>query len=249
MKRVWLAKQGLGLSAFCIITTTVHAGMPVWSFSPNGSPQVTVSATGSAVVSYTITNNSKKPHRLVLSSKTPAGISQSAGPCVLAGKSPANPNPTCTLTLNINGSALPANDITGGPVLCQVNDNDTPNLSQCYQPSSGDTLVITRTTTPGATTLSASIAPTSILALSVNSSPLTGNKPSHRAICFSRRTTRRDKHYHSSHDMHGNISPQCDLHGYDYPGRICNVCLQHGHCANTGHDYSRCHQCWYVSNE
>ena len=175
MKRVCLAKQGLGLSAFCIITTTVHAGMPVWSFSPNGSPQVSVSATGTAVVSYTITNNSKKPHRLVLSSKTPAGISQSGGPCVLMGKSPENPNPTCTLTLSINGSALPADNISGGPILCQVNDNDTPNLSQCYQPSSGDTLVITRTTAPGATTLSTSIAPPSILALSVNSSPLTGN--------------------------------------------------------------------------
>lgn len=180
MKRVCLAKQGLGLSAFCIITTTVHAGMPVWSFSPNGSPQVSVSATGTATVSYIITNNSKKPHRLVLSSNTPAGISQSGGPCVLMGKSPANPNPTCLLTLNINGSALPADDISGGPSLCQVNDNDTPNPSQCYQPSSEDTLVITRTTAPGATTLSTSIVQPSILALSVKNTQLnaqlTGNE-------------------------------------------------------------------------
>lgn len=175
MKRVRLANQVLGLSAFCIITTTVHAGIPLFSFSPNGSPQVTVSATGTATVSYTVTNNSKKPHRLVLSSQTPAGISQPGGPCVLLGKSPTNPNPTCTLTLSINGSALPADDISGGPILCQVNDNDTPNLSQCYQPSSGDTLVITRTTAPGATTLSTSILPPSILALSVNMPPLTGN--------------------------------------------------------------------------
>lgn len=175
MKRVRLANQVLGLSAFCIITTTVHAGIPLWSFSPNGSPQVIVSATGTATVSYTVTNNSKKPHQLMLSSKTPSGISQSGGPCVLEGKSPTNPNPTCTLTLSINGSALPANTVSGGPFLCQANANNTPNPNQCYQPSPGDDLVITRTAAPGATTLSTSIAPPSILALSVNNSPLTGN--------------------------------------------------------------------------
>ncbi|MDI1351700.1 MAG: hypothetical protein PSV35_02865 [bacterium] len=179
MKPLGLTNQVLGLSTLCIITSTVHAGIPLWSFSPNGSPQVTVSATGTATASYTITNNSKKLRRLVLSSNTPTGISQSGGPCVLAAKSPTNPNPSCTLTLRINGSALPANNISGGPVLCQANSNNTPNLNQCYQPSPGDTLVITRTTTPHATTLSTSIAPPSILALSAKNPffnpALTGN--------------------------------------------------------------------------
>lgn len=179
MKRLRLTNQGLGLSAFCIITTTVHAGIPVWSFSPNGSPVVTVSATGTATVSYTLTNNSRKPHRLVLSSKTPAGISQPGGPCVLAAKSAANPTPTCTLTLSINGSALPANNLSGGPSLCQTNPNGTPNVNQCYQPGPNDVLVITRTTTPGTTILSTSVPPPSILALSVNNTALnaalTGN--------------------------------------------------------------------------
>ncbi|CAM2944203.1 transmembrane protein (fibronectin III domain and Gp5 C-terminal repeat) [Legionella steigerwaltii] len=177
MKRLCLTNQGFSLGVFCIITTTIHAGIPVWSFSPNGSPVVTVSAMGTATVSYTVTNNSKKPHQLVLSAKTPTGISQSGGPCVLAAKSPTNPNPTCTLTLSINGSALPANTVSGGPILCQA--NGTPNPNQCYQPSPGDTLVITRTTKPGATTLSTSIPSPSILALSVNNpslnSALTGN--------------------------------------------------------------------------
>ncbi|RUR08545.1 hypothetical protein [Legionella sp. km772] len=179
MKRVRLTNQGLGLSVFCMITTTVHAGIPVWSITPIGSPAVTVSATGTATVSYTVTNNSKKPHRLVLSAKTPTGISQTGGPCVLAAKSPTNSNPTCTLTLSINGSALPANSIEGGPSLCQTNPNGTPNANQCYQPDPNDVLVITRTTTPGATTLSTSVAPPSILALSVNNTALnaalTGN--------------------------------------------------------------------------
>jgi hypothetical protein len=156
----------LGLSSMCLMST-VQAEIPVWSFSPIGSPVVTVSATGTATVKYTITNNSKKPHRLVLSSKTLSGISQSGGPCVLAGKSPANPAPTCTLTLSINGSALPANNLSGGPSLCQTNPDGTPNANQCYQPDSNDVLVITRTTAPGATTLSTSVSPPSILALSV----------------------------------------------------------------------------------
>ena len=179
MNRLRLSNQGLGLSAFCMITTTIHAGIPVWSFSPNGSPAVTVSATGTATVSYTVTNNSKKPHQLVLSSKTPTGISQMGGPCVLAAKSPANPNPTCIVTLSINGSALPANNLSGGPSLCQTNSNGTANTNQCYQPDPNDILVITRTTTPGATTLSTSVPPPSILALSVRdistNAALTGN--------------------------------------------------------------------------
>ncbi|WP_412758143.1 hypothetical protein [Legionella bozemanae] len=98
---------------------------------------------------------------------------------MLAGKSPANPNPTCTLTLSINGRALPANNIEGGPSLCQANPNGTPNANQCYQPDPNDVLVITRTTAPGATTLSTSVPPPSILALSVNNTvlnaALTGN--------------------------------------------------------------------------
>lgn len=159
--------------------STVQAGVQVWSFSPNGSPAVSVSALDTATVSYTVTNNSRKPHRLVLSSKTPAGISQTGGPCVLAAKSPTTPNPTCTLTLSINGSALPANNLSGGPSLCQTNSNGTPNPNQCYQPNRSDVLVITRTTAPGATTLSTSVPSPSILALSVNdialNAALTGN--------------------------------------------------------------------------
>lgn len=179
MKGSRLAKQVLGLSAACILNTTVHAGVPLWSISPNGSPIITVSATGTATFSYTITNNSRKPHQLLLSTKTPTGVSQPGGPCVLAAKSPTNPNPTCTLTLSINGSTLPSNNVTGGPILCQANDNNTPNPNQCYHPNPGDTLVITRTTTPDTTTLSTSIPLPSILALSVKNPSLdpalTGN--------------------------------------------------------------------------
>lgn len=172
-------QTGLGFSALFMITTSVHAGIPLWSITPNGSTAISVSATSTATVSYTVTNNSKNPHQLVLSTKTPTGISQTGGPCVLAAKSAANPNPTCPLTLSIHGSALPANNLSGGPFLCQTNPNGTPNDNQCYQPAPNDVLVITRPTTPGTTTLSTSIMQPSILALSVNNTALntalTGN--------------------------------------------------------------------------
>ncbi len=134
-----------------------YAGLSVWSFIPINSPHVSVSATGAATVSYTVTNNSTKAHQLVLSSSTPSGISQSGGACVLSGL-----GSTCALTLNINGSALPSDNVSGGPILCQANSNGTPNLNYCYQPNPGDELVITRT--PNAATLLASI---SQLALSI----------------------------------------------------------------------------------
>jgi hypothetical protein len=148
-----------GILVLLTVGSAAHAGIPVWSFTPIGSPVISVSATGTATASYTITNNSKKSHQLVLSANTPSGITQSGGACVLVGL-----GSTCTLTLNINGSALPSDNISGGPILCQSNINGTPNPNQCYQPNTGDALVITRTTAPGATTLSASI---SQLALSV----------------------------------------------------------------------------------
>jgi hypothetical protein len=163
----------LGLITFILLSNTVQAGIPAWSFSTNGSPIITVSATETATASYILSNNSKKSHRLVLATQTPAGISQTGDPCMLAAKSPANPNPTCTLTLNIDGSALPTDTIFGGPILCQANGDDNPNLNQCYQPSPSDRLVITRTTipiTPGATTLSTSLPSPAILALAVNKS-------------------------------------------------------------------------------
>lgn len=74
----------LGLVLFCFFTTA-QATLPVWSFSHDTTPIVTVSATGTASVQYTISNNSFKPHQLVLSPQTPSGISQ-VGPCILGPK-------------------------------------------------------------------------------------------------------------------------------------------------------------------
>ncbi|MBA2657446.1 MAG: DUF1566 domain-containing protein [Tatlockia sp.] len=142
-------KIGAGLIFLCFFSTA-QARLPVWTFSHDTTPIVTVSSTGTATVQYTINNNSYKPHQLVLSPTTPTGISQVA-PCILGPK--GSGNSTCVLLLTINGSALPSDLIVGGPFMCQVTFPQGTN--QCYQPSPGETLVITRTPTPGLATLSA----------------------------------------------------------------------------------------------
>ena len=168
MKSTRLMPQlGIGLITFCSITAA-QAGIPVWSFTPVAGflPATTVSSTGTATVKYTVRNNSSKAHHLVIKSQT--GVSQNS-PCVLGHQ-----GSTCTLSLIITGSALPASGFTGGPVLCQANLDGTPNPNECYQPSKADSLAIT--VTQGAPILSAS---TANLALSVKATgtnaALTGN--------------------------------------------------------------------------
>lgn len=73
------------LSGICLLGTA-QSQIPIWSFNPdpNFPARTFVSPTEpAATVKYTISNNSStKTHRLVLSSKTPRGISQVGGPCV-----------------------------------------------------------------------------------------------------------------------------------------------------------------------
>ena len=147
-----------GILVLLMVGSAAHAGRPVWTITPIDSPVISVSPTGTASVRYTVTNNSRRPKKLVLSSDTPPGISieQVTIPCPSGW--------VCALTVNIDGSALPSDNVSGGPIICQSNSNGSANANQCYQPSPGDALVITRTTAPGATTLSASV---STLALSV----------------------------------------------------------------------------------
>ena len=166
MKLAHLASQlGMGLSTFCLITAA-QAGEPVWSFTPNPSfpPTASVSPTGTASVMYTVSNNSSKAHNLVLKPQT--GVSQN-GPCVLGPK--GSGSASCTLSLTISGSAVPASGLFGGPVLCQANLDGTPGSNQCYQPSKANSLAIT--IAQGAPILSAS---TANLALSVTGLTLNG---------------------------------------------------------------------------
>jgi len=60
MNLIFKPGQWLGLFVLYCVMTLAHAGIPVWAFTPSISfpPQVAVSASGTATVQYTITNNS-----------------------------------------------------------------------------------------------------------------------------------------------------------------------------------------------
>jgi hypothetical protein len=160
----------IGVTAL-MTTVAAHASIPMWTFTPLTATSLTVFTGTSATVQYTVTNNSKRTHTLVMLPLT--GITQvtSAGNCT-------NPftlsyQQSCTLTLQINGSALQGN-IVAGPEVCDQNSS-----LQCYQPTQALSLNIIMggvVPPPVSTTLTASV---SSLGLSVNNptlnAALTGN--------------------------------------------------------------------------
>lgn len=176
MIKQYINTVALTATGLLIMTTVAHAS-PLWTYSAPNPSSVSVPDGGSAVVTYTVTSHTSKPKSLVLLTNPPEPYPQTPGISASACSLPAKGS-TCTLTITIDGSQIPAGGIHGGPYLCQAT-NGTPDTNQCYQPSVGHTLNITRTTTPGATTLSTSVPPPSILALSVNdtalNAALTGN--------------------------------------------------------------------------
>ena len=151
-----MTRKNLGMISFLLslslfsLGSQLHAGSPVWTFSPLTATTISVSTTDTATVQYQVTNQSRKTH--VLEMRGITGISQNTtfGHC-------ANPftlgyQQSCTLTLTVDGSSLQGS-VAGGPVVCQQG-----NALQCYQPSRSDALNITLTTAPSATTLSTSVS-------------------------------------------------------------------------------------------
>ncbi|MBY0544423.1 MAG: C1 family peptidase [Gammaproteobacteria bacterium] len=127
----------LFLATLCVSTAS-FAGQPVWTFAPTTVTSVVFPTNVTSSIVYIVSNQSSQSHTLVI--KPIQGITQ-IGACVLAPK--GQTGDSCTLNLSVTGSQLPASGISGGPILCQSNNNGSPNLSECYQPSPGDTLNIT----------------------------------------------------------------------------------------------------------
>lgn len=129
------------------------ARTPVWTYSAPNPARVTVSDGGTAIVEYTVTNQSRRAKDLIL--KPTLGLSASS--CHLAGK-----GSTCALTLTINGSLIPQQGIHAGPVLCEQG-----NPNQCYQPNPINVLHVSKNTV-NTTSLQVSV---SGLALSITGLP------------------------------------------------------------------------------
>lgn len=119
---------------------TAHAATPLWSITASdGNAVKIVPANSTATVSYLVQNQSNKPKRLVM--LPIQGVSQT-NLCNLAPKTQSGSS--CLLTLTINGSQLLAAGIHGGPSLCSSNADGSANLNQCYQPSLGQILNISK---------------------------------------------------------------------------------------------------------
>ena len=104
-----------------------------WSLVPITATTITVPANTTATVQYTVTNNSVM-HTLMMvpiagSSHTTTGAGICTNPFTLS------PGASCTLSLQVNGSALTTN-INSGPVVCQQGVNGQPDPQECYQPAS-----------------------------------------------------------------------------------------------------------------
>jgi len=153
----------------------VQAGIPLWTFTPQGPTALSVATNGTATVTYTVTNQSRKKTKTLV--MTPIQGITSSGTCSL----PLGPQQSCTLILQIDGSALQAN-VIGGPKLCEQG-----SILQCYQPSQINSLNITLTSVPMTITTLAISTNSIVLATQGILIPLAGVSPA--AVSQSRTLT------------------------------------------------------------
>ncbi len=133
--RQFINKIMIGLWLTCAMAL-VHAGTPLWTFTPLTATTITVAANDTATVRYQVTNQSRKTHTLAI--KAIPGVTQITTPGNCPTPFVLDYQQSCILNLSINGSALNGN-VLGGPVVCQQG-----NPNQCYQPSAANSLHITK---------------------------------------------------------------------------------------------------------
>ncbi|KTD46279.1 IPT/TIG domain-containing protein [Legionella quateirensis] len=136
MKIKFLAGRLFSMIIAIFIMATVHAGKPLWTFSPLTPTRLSVPTNTNAWIQYRVTNQSMKPHILVM---TPirgiTQIVQGAGLCGTVFALSAKDS-SCILSLQINGNLLTEN-ISTGPVVCEQGHYTT-----CYTPSAENSLRI-----------------------------------------------------------------------------------------------------------
>ena len=118
------------------LSALLHAGSPVWTFTPLTATSISVPANGIATIQYQVTNQSAKSHSLVMRpitgiTQTTTGVGICSNPFTLPSK-----GSSCTLTLQVNGSQL-THSITDGPIVCEQG-----STLQCYKPSPSNALNI-----------------------------------------------------------------------------------------------------------
>jgi hypothetical protein len=151
--KYFFMKKYLAFLWLALMITPACAGTPLWIFEPLTATTISVPVNGTAIVQYRVTNQSSKPHTLIMQSiggitQITTGVGICGNPFVLPGKG------SCVLSLEISGNQL-SSPIMSGPVVCQQG-----NLNQCYRPSSTNNLNITRASSAIATI---SVNPTTLL--------------------------------------------------------------------------------------
>ena len=135
----------IGIGILILMLSPIgYTGQPVFGLSVITKAPYNVAHNASASAVYSVTNNSTHTHTLAMLPL--AGITQIT---TTTGACPASATLTsgqsCLLNLRINGFNLPLKTLSG-PVVCQVEGScQQPSPFLCSQPSSEDSLNITRT--------------------------------------------------------------------------------------------------------
>jgi len=116
--------------------------VPVLTFNPLTPTSFNLSATGTAIVQYSLQNQSKKTHTFVIAPIK--GVTQIQGIGTCPNQMTLAWQQSCTLMLQINGSQV-SGAITGGPRVCQQGPGGQPDPLQCYQPAAANVLNVLST--------------------------------------------------------------------------------------------------------
>lgn len=140
----FIAKYSL-LVMFCISAQIGFAGSkPLFTISAIQQAPNSIASNQSASATYLVTNNTKTTKSLVMQPILGVTVVTTiTGACswpIVIG-----PGDSCTLNLTINGAEI-SDSIISGPVICKAVSNTTqPNNGACSQPSSAESLRITKT--------------------------------------------------------------------------------------------------------
>jgi hypothetical protein len=133
-KRFLINKLITGILLFFSMAS-VWASAPLWTLTPLTQTSITVPVSGTATVTYQVTNQSRKTHTLTMTAIP--GVEQVTTPGNCSSRFTLAYRQSCNLSLSITGSMLQGN-VQGGPVVCEQS-----NRLQCYQPSQANSLNIT----------------------------------------------------------------------------------------------------------
>jgi hypothetical protein len=113
----------------------VSVAAPVISFQALTETKIIISKDQNATVQYQVTNNSAKPHIMVMQPIRGIKEEAKAGSCNTSGA--VNEGQSCLLSLRITGRLLEGN-VSNAPVVCAEG-----NANMCYRPQRDQMLAIT----------------------------------------------------------------------------------------------------------